>query len=105
MTSFPIPLTGYPEAFSIALNGTNYKLTVQYRDNDLGGWFLDIADSNGAPIVSGIAMITGANLLEQYGYLGIAGGAGLYLVNSAGGDAAPTFSNLGTDAQLVMVTP
>lgn len=105
MTSYPIPLAGYPEAFSIALNGATYKLTVQYRDNDLGGWFLDIADSKGAPIISGIAMVTGANLLEQYGYLGIAGGGALYLVNSAGGDAAPAFGNLGTDVQLVMVTP
>lgn len=105
MASFEIPLAGYPESFSIALNGTNYQLTLQYRDNPLGGWMLDIADSTGNAIISGIPLVTGANLLEQYGYLGIAGGSALYVINSAGGDAVPTFGNLGTDTQLVLVTP
>jgi hypothetical protein len=103
MNGVEIPLAGIPEAFSIALNGTLYELAVQWRNSALGGWFLDIADSDGNPLISGIAMITGANLLEQYSYLGLAGGAGLYITNSAGGDAAPTFDNLGTDAHLMLV--
>ncbi len=105
MAAYEIPLTGQAETFSIALNGATYQLTLQYRDHDEGGWVLDIADASGVAIVSGIPLLTGANLLEQYAYLGIAGGAALYVTDTAGGDAAPTFSNLGTDTHLVLVTP
>lgn len=103
MSSFQIPLSGSPETFAIALNGTTYRLTVDYRAASEGGWFLDIADSNGNPIVSGIPLVTGADLLAQYRYLGIAGNSGLYVANMAGGDAVPTFNNLGTDTRLVLV--
>ncbi len=105
MTSYEIPLAGMPETFAIPLNGTTYRLTVQYRDAELGGWFLDIADATGSPIVSGIALVTGANLLDQYCQETIAGGAALYVINVAGGDDAPAFGNLGTDTRLVMVAP
>ena len=105
MANVEIPLSGTAESFAIALNGTVYQMTVQWRDAPLGGWFLDIADSSGNAIVSGIALVTGSDLLAQYGYLGIAGGAALYVVNVAGGDSAPEFGNLGTDTRLIMVTP
>lgn len=101
-SNYEIPLSGDAEAFSIALNGTTYDLTFQWRNADQGGWIMDIADSSGGAIVSGIPLVTGANLLEQYGYLGIAGGAALYIANSAGGDSAPAFSNLGSDTHLVL---
>lgn len=105
MANFEIPLSGSPETFSISLNGTTYALTLQFRDNSEGGWTLDIADADRVMIVAGIPLITGANLLEQYGHLGIAGGAALYMANTAGGDAVPTYANLGTDTHLVLVTP
>lgn len=104
MASFEIPLSGSPETFSINLNGTPYRLTTRYCDAQNGGWFLDIADSAGNPIVSGISLVTGVNVLGQYGYADIAAGAALYVVNVAGGDAAPTFDNLGTDVRLVLAT-
>lgn len=105
MASVEIPLAGIAERFSIALNGTTYQLTAQWRAAPLGGWFLDIADAEGVPIISGIAMVTGADLLAQYAYLGIAGGASLFILDVAGGDSAPAFGDLGTDTRLVLVTP
>jgi len=98
MTSFIIPLAGYAESFSIALNNVTYQLTIQWR----GSWFMDIADSTNTPIVSGIAMVTGVDLLQPYGYLGFVGS--MYMVNTAGGDAPPTFDNIGTDCILQYVT-
>ncbi len=104
MAAFEIPLTGVAERFSISLAGTAYRLTIQWREAELGGWFLDIADSSGAEIVSGIALVAGVNLLKQYAYLRIAGGAALYIVSADGSDSAPTFTNLGADRKLILVS-
>lgn len=103
MAAYEIPLEGHPETFSIALNGTTYILTVQYRNALYGGWFLDIADASATSILSGIPLVTGADLLGPHKNLGIAGGAALYITNTAGGDSDPTFDNLGADTHLVMV--
>ncbi|WP_298165130.1 hypothetical protein [Novosphingobium sp.] len=102
MAAFEIPLTAEPQAFSIQLLGVPYQMTLQWRNNAQGGWVLDIADATGVPIVLGIALVTGADLLAQYGYLGL--GGALFVLNSASSDDAPTFADLGTDAHLVFVT-
>lgn len=104
MAAFEIPLAGVAERFSISLAGTAYRLTLQWREAELGGWFLDIADESDTAIVSGIALVAGVDLLGQYGYLRIAGGAALYIVSTDGSDSAPTFANLGTDRKLILVT-
>jgi len=98
MSTFTIPLSGYAETFSIALNNVTYQLTIQWR----GSWFMDIADSSNTPIVSGISIVSVVDLLGSYGYLDI--GGSMYMVNTAGGDAPPTFTNIGTDCILQYVT-
>jgi hypothetical protein len=106
MATFTIPLTGSNEIFSITLNGVSYILTVIWRDDPcgMGGWFLDIADSVGDPLVQGIPFVTGADLLAQYGYLGF--GGSLYVQTLLDNpQAPPTFTNLGTDCQLYWVQP
>ncbi|MCL7680226.1 hypothetical protein M8369_40485, partial [Klebsiella pneumoniae] len=40
-------------------------------------WCLDIMDSSGADLIKGIPLITGADLLAQYRYLGL--GFSLYV--------------------------
>lgn len=102
MAAFEIPLSAQPQSFTIQLLGVVYQMTLQWRNNAQGGWVLDIADEAGAPILSGIAVVTGTDLLGQYAYLGF--GGSLYVINSAGGDDAPTFTDLGTDTHLVFVT-
>lgn len=105
MAAFEIPVAGIAERFSISLSGTVYSLTLLWREAAMGGWFLDIADASGVAIVAGIALVCGADLLEQYAYLRIASGAALYVVSADGSDSAPTYTNLGTDRKLVLVTP
>ena len=97
-----IPLQAQPQTFSITLSGVTYNLTVQYRNVAMGGWILDIADSNNNPIAQGIPLVTGANLLAQYAYLGFVGA--LWVQTQSDPDAVPTFANLGTDGQLYYVT-
>ncbi len=99
-----IPLkVGTPQTFSITLGGVSYNLTLQYRSDPEGGWILDIADQSDNPILQGIPLVTGTNLLAQYAYLGLNGA--LYCQTSTDPDAVPTFDNLGSDGLIYWVTP
>ena len=75
----------------------NYQITVKWNNN-CQSWVIDIADSNGNPILSGIPLVTGVNLLGQFGYLNFGG----QLVAQTENDpsAVPTFTNLGTQGNL-----
>ncbi len=104
MSVYQLPLVpGQPQSFSASLGGTTYQLSFRYRDTTDGGWVLDIADDAGNPIVNGIALVTGCNLLGQYAHLGFTGG--LFVQTTTDPDAVPTFQNLGTDGLVYWVTP
>lgn len=101
-TIFQLPIQTTAQIFSITLSGVIYTLTIQYRNDPNAGWVLDIGDVNNNAIVQGIPLITGANLLGKYAYLGFVGG--LYVQTTTDPDAVPTFDNLGTDGQIYYVT-
>lgn len=99
---FKLPLVqGRPQRFTITLGGVVYQMVLTYRNATDGGWFLDIANANGVPILSGIPLVTGADLLAQYAYLGF--GGQLWVQTASDPDAVPTFDNLGGDAALYWV--
>jgi hypothetical protein len=101
---YPIPLkAGTPQTFSISLGGVNYQFTLRYRNDPagLGGWVLDIDDQFGEELLYGVPLVTGANLLAQYSYLGFRGG--LYVQTANDPDAVPTFRGLGVDTVLYWV--
>jgi hypothetical protein len=97
-TFFEIPTTPTAQQFSITLNGISYIMRLIYRDTDMGGWVLDIADSNNTSLACGIPLVTGCNLLDQYEYLGLGG----VMIVTTDGDTLtpPTFENLGTTGHL-----
>lgn len=101
MAAFEIPLDPTPQTLSIVLGSTPYNLTVRWCV-PAAAWIVDIADSTGTPIVSGIPLVTGADLLEQYAYLGFGG----QLIAQTDHDlsAPPTFDNLGSTGHLFFVT-
>lgn len=96
MATYEIPLSGANQSFAIQLGATNYVLTVLFRDATDAGWMLDIADAEAAPIICGIPLVTGADLLAQYAHLGL--GGSLTVVSED--DLAPTFEGLGTTSKL-----
>jgi hypothetical protein len=59
---------------SISLAGQSLQMAVTWR---AAFWCLDIMDSSGADLIKGIPLITGADLLAQYRYLGL--GFSLYV--------------------------
>lgn len=102
MAVFAIPLqVGTPQTFSIQLSGVTYRLTFLYRNDPNGGWTVDIADVAGNPIVQGIPLVTGADLLAQHKDLGFQGALVVQTTNNP--DAVPTFANLGKEAQVYWV--
>jgi hypothetical protein len=101
-TSYLIPIANPPQRFSITLSGVTYTMTVMWRDA-VQGWFLDIADALGNPIVGGIPFVTGADLLAQYATLGIPGQ--LIVATNHDVDAVPTYDNLGTLCNLYYIAP
>ncbi|MBC17081.1 MAG: hypothetical protein CL942_08520 [Desulfovibrio sp.] len=101
MKTYRIPLTPVPQAFSIMLAGTLYQLTVRWNDVLEGGWVLDInLPENAGQVVNSIPLVTGVDLLEPYGYLGIGGGL---MVWSDDHDDPPSIDNLGSGVDILFV--
>lgn len=101
MRAYRIPLTPVPQTFNISLGGKEYRLTVRWNDADEAGWFLDIATTDkGEAILAGVPIITGADLLVPYEYLGFGGGL---ICHSEASDAAPSFEKLGIENELLFV--
>lgn len=123
LTYFEIPTVATPQSFTINIAGISYNLTIMYHNvyagfasaptgvstnngsnidtNVIGGWVLDIADNNNNPIVCGIPLVTGIDLLYQYQYLGF--GGSLVVATDGNPVIPPTFDNLGTDSHLYFV--
>lgn len=102
-TTYEIPLTPQPQAFAMDILGITYRFRFLYLDVPEAGWIMDIADSTGAPLVCGIPLVTGADLLGQYAYLGI--GATMQVVSDEVPDAVPGYGALGTTSHLLMTVP
>lgn len=98
---YEIPLDKGPQVFTATLAGVAYQITVVWREVTEGGWFIDFADVDGNPIVSGIPLVAGADLLAQHAYLGI--GGSLYIQSSDDVDASPTYDSLGDTSHLFFV--
>jgi len=97
MTAYEVPLTPEPQTFQIALVNVTYTMTVWWNVVS-ASWMIDIADASGNPILTGIPMVTGADLLEQYAYLGF--NFQLVAQTDNAPDVVPTFADLGSTGNL-----
>lgn len=97
-----VPLIAKPQTLVVSLGGVVYNLTCRWNRVSQS-WTLDIADSAANPLINGIPLITGADLLAQYAYKGI--GGKLIVQSSDNPDAVPTFTNLGANGNLYFVSP
>jgi hypothetical protein len=103
MLTFLIPLLNIPQDFNITLANRELRIVSKWNSADEAGWVLDIYDGvTDDAIVVNIPMITGADLLEQYEYLGLNG----RLVVFTDGDetAVPTLENLGVESNVYFQT-
>jgi hypothetical protein len=100
--AYVIPLINQNQEFDISLAGVSYHLIVKWNSFS-NAWILYIEDSQQNPIVGGIPMVTGCDLLEQYGYLEIGGAMVVQSTNNP--DLVPNYSSLGETGFLFFITP
>lgn len=99
MATFEIPLQAGAQELTVPLGGVAYRLRLWWCDGITPAWMLDISTEQGAPLVRGIPLLPGADLLEQHAHLGILGRLGVVA------DGVPTYDSLGTSTKLYFVTP
>lgn len=92
-TYYEIPLQPTAQKFNIQLAGTTYQLTLIWRTGDQGGWFLDFALTSGVPVLQGVPLVTGADLLAPYTDKNF--GGVLRVATDGDPNAVPTYGNLG----------
>jgi hypothetical protein len=99
---FEIPLINQPQLLGVTLNGVGYQLRVIWNDFSQC-WVMDLLDGDGNPIIQGIPLVTGTDLISQFKYLVI---GGQFIVQSDNDtDVVPTFTSLGDTGHLYFVTP
>lgn len=101
LTFTEIPLISAAQTLSTSLLGVLYNLNI-YWNKPSQCWILDISDANQNPLISGIPLVTGVGLLDQYEYAMI--GGNLMIASDIGADVPPTFYNLGAQTHLLFVT-
>ncbi|PAV02597.1 hypothetical protein CBG25_09910 [Arsenophonus sp. ENCA] len=62
-----IPLTPTNQQFMIKLSDTVWQFRLIWRDS--AGWVLDMLTVDNQPVIQGIPLVVGENLLAQYSHL------------------------------------
>lgn len=99
---FEIPVSPRPQRFRITLAGEEFIFRLTWCD-PAACWTLNISDQDDTPLVHGISVVTGVNLLEQFGHLLM--GFGLIALTDHDVTAPPTFENLGLEGHLRAAVP
>ena len=100
MAAYEIPLSAKPENFSITLNNVSYNMRSRWSVPQ-SCWVIDIASTDDSPILQGVPLIPGVDLLGQFEYLGF--GGALYAQVDNDINAVPSFEGLGTTGHLYFV--
>lgn len=103
-TPYLIPTAPANQQFTISLGAIVYTIKLRWNAFN-NAWTLYISDNLGNPILSGVAVITGADLLAQFEYLGIGGAGAQMYAQGPTGDSVPDFSTMGSTSNLYFVTP
>ena len=100
--AYVIPLIPVNQEFNISLAGVSYHLKVKWNKFS-NAWVLDIQDVNQNNILTGIPMVTGCDLLEQYSYLEI--GGAMVVQSSNDPYLVPSYTTLGVSGFLFFIIP
>ena len=95
---FELPLTGRPQYLSVRLVGVLYRLKLGWNI-PAQCWMLDWMTANGTPLLNGMPLVTGCDLLAQYEYLGIAGQL-FAITDQTRGDMPPDYDGFGLTGHL-----
>lgn len=90
-----------PQSFVQELGGTTYNFRLTYNTERDGSWVLDIGDANQVPIIAGIPLVSGVDLLGQHRHLGFKGS--LIVTTDRGAGEVPTFDGLGVTSHIFFI--
>ncbi|QWA12779.1 hypothetical protein GTU79_08850 [Sodalis ligni] len=99
MATTEIPLTPDNQTFGITLAGTAYQMRLIWRSTL---WYLDLMDSTGTPLINGIPLVPGVDLLAQYASLNF--GYSLNVICDFPDQEYPTETDLGINSHLYAET-
>jgi hypothetical protein len=108
-TNVEIP-TEWGHPFSVRVTLLDVTYTRHFRWNTIAlAWTVDVYDeTDRQPILLGVPLVTGCDLLEQFAYLPL-GARTIWTVMTVGPglppDEVPTFQNLGLDGHLFATMP
>lgn len=90
---YEIPLNYGNQKFNIRLGSAQYKLQLIYRAEQ---WYLDIFDTAENPLIAGLPMLVGDNLLAQHQHII----KGLLYVFNINEDESQAFGYLSTNIKM-----
>ena len=96
-TPYTVPTQPTNQTFSVMMAGVQRQLTVRWNQMN-AAWHLDLADTLGNPVLTGLPLITGTDLLAPFKYMNFGGQLIAQTANDA--TAVPTLANLGSGANL-----
>lgn len=102
MTASEIPTAPRNQTFRIALNGADYQITQRYCAA-AEAWYVNIDTVAGEPKIRGLMLVTGADLLSQFEYLGL--GGAIIVQSDNDPDEVPSRETMGLTGHLYFVTP
>jgi hypothetical protein len=100
-TVYSLPVKPYPVKFRTMVNDTDYWFATQYREADEAGWVLDILNANENPLIMGIALVSGLDLMWQYHHMALDFSLVMSCRENRG---TPTYESLGSQDELLLVT-
>ena len=101
MTPYEIPFRSQPQTFTIALVGVLYRLSTRWCAAT-DSWLLDIYGQDELPLLLGVPLITGTDLLGQYKHLGIGGSIVVQTLGNV--ERVPGFADLGASGLVFFIS-
>jgi len=98
---FKIPLLNTSQRSQITLSGVEY-IFINRWSSGMGLWTFSLLSIDEEILINDMPLVTGTDLLEQWGYLKIPGSLICYTAGNQG--EPPTFENLGGNANLYYIT-
>lgn len=103
MSTFEFPLSPNAQQMTVPIGEKEFTFRFAWSDSPAGGWFIDISSLDGTPLVRGLPLTAGENVLQQFDHLGI--GGEIHVQTDADPLAEPTYENLGLNGRVFLVTP
>lgn len=103
---YEIPLEPESQIIKVTLDGNEYMLRIVWRGTN---YVIDIAQLDGTPVVNGLAVVIGADLLAQLQHLGLTGEGvlpdkALVVLTDVFPALVPQYDTLGITSHLCVVT-